>query len=60
MTSDLSVFSSKSSVSALPPIYTADGSLMSINHVGHVSTPTLALPHTFYIPKLTLNLISVG
>ena len=47
-------------MSTLSPIYTADESLLSVDHVGHISTPTIALPHTYYVPKLTLNLISVG
>ena len=60
MTSDLSAFSSKSVESSFPVIYTANGSYLTVDHVGHVSTSTLSLPHTYYVRKLTLNLVSVG
>ena len=60
MTFDLSIFSSKSSESSFPVIYTANGSPMTIDHVGHVSTFTLSLPHTYYIRKLAFNLVFIG
>ncbi|GFS46412.1 hypothetical protein Acr_00g0102120 [Actinidia rufa] len=60
MTSDLSVFSSKSYESSFPVVHTADGSSMTVDHVGHVSTSALSLPNTYYICNLALNLVSVG
>ena len=60
MTSIFSSFSSKSSDSSFPVIQTANGSAMTVDHVGHVSTSALSLPHTYYVPQLSLNLISVG
>uniref|UniRef100_A0A2N9HUR1 Integrase catalytic domain-containing protein n=1 Tax=Fagus sylvatica TaxID=28930 RepID=A0A2N9HUR1_FAGSY len=43
-----------------PLIQTANGSYISANHTGSVSTPKLSLSDTYLIPNLTLNLISVG
>ena len=60
MTSDIDAFSSKTSSSSIPSIYTADGSNMTVSHIGHISTPNVSLPETYHIPALTLNLISVG
>ncbi|GFY82953.1 hypothetical protein Acr_02g0011930 [Actinidia rufa] len=60
MTSDLSIFSSKSYESSFPIVHTADGSSMTVDHVGHVSTPALSLPNTYYVRKLALNLVSIG
>ena len=33
---------------------------MTIDHVGYISTYALSLPHTYYIYKLSYNLIYVG
>ena len=33
---------------------------MHVHHIGHVSTSTLSLPSTYFIPNLSLNLISIG
>ncbi|KAF7123624.1 hypothetical protein RHSIM_Rhsim12G0169100 [Rhododendron simsii] len=60
MTSDSTIFSSKSHATHTPAIQTADGSHMHASHVGHISTFTISLSDTYLIPKLTLNLISVG
>jgi len=60
MTTDIKSLPSATFVSSLPPIHTASGNTMNITHIGHVSTSNLTLPDTYYIPNLTLNLISVG
>ena len=60
MTFDLSIFSSKSYESSFPVIYTTNGSSITVDHVGHVSTSTLSLPHTYCVHKLTLNFVFVG
>ncbi|KAK3035833.1 hypothetical protein RJ639_034649 [Escallonia herrerae] len=60
MASDHFSFVSKQHMSHYPLIHTADGSRMPVNHVGHVSTSTLSLPDTYFIPSLKLNLISVS
>ncbi|KAG5542351.1 hypothetical protein RHGRI_022032 [Rhododendron griersonianum] len=60
MTSDSAIFSSKSHASHAPAIQTADGSHIHATHMGHISTSTISLSDTYLIPKLTLNLISVG
>uniref|UniRef100_A0A2N9HR29 Integrase catalytic domain-containing protein n=1 Tax=Fagus sylvatica TaxID=28930 RepID=A0A2N9HR29_FAGSY len=41
----------------LPTITTADG---SVSHVGSISTPNLSISDVFCVPKLHLNLLSVG
>ncbi|KAK2978854.1 hypothetical protein RJ640_010424 [Escallonia rubra] len=60
MISDPFSFISKQHLSHYPLIHTADGSHMHVDHVGHVSTSTVSLPDTYFIPSLKLNLISVG
>ncbi|KAF7132947.1 hypothetical protein RHSIM_Rhsim09G0089300 [Rhododendron simsii] len=60
MTSDSAIFSSKLHASNTPAIQTADGSHIHVGHIGHISTPTISLSDTYLIPKLTLNLISIG
>uniref|UniRef100_A0A2N9GBX0 Reverse transcriptase Ty1/copia-type domain-containing protein n=1 Tax=Fagus sylvatica TaxID=28930 RepID=A0A2N9GBX0_FAGSY len=44
----------------LPTITTADGSAMTVSHVGSISTPNLSVSDVFCVPKLHLNLLSVG
>ena len=44
----------------LPTITTADGSAMTVSHVGSISTPNLSIFNIFCVPKLHLNLLSVG
>jgi hypothetical protein len=46
--------------SVSPTITIADGSTMTISHVGSISTPNLSVSDVFYVPKLYLNLLSVG
>ena len=41
-------------------IYTADGTPMPISHKGTIYSPYLSLSDTFHIPKLSLNLLSIG
>ena len=44
----------------LPTITTADGSAMTISHVGSISTPNLFVSDVYCVPKLHLNLLSIG
>ena len=44
----------------LPTITTANGSAITVNHVGFISTPNLFVSNVFYVPKLHFNLLSVG
>uniref|UniRef100_A0A2N9HDD0 Integrase catalytic domain-containing protein n=1 Tax=Fagus sylvatica TaxID=28930 RepID=A0A2N9HDD0_FAGSY len=44
----------------LPTITTADGSAMTVSHVGSISTPNLSVSDAFCVPKLHLNLLSIG
>uniref|UniRef100_A0A2N9J4W0 Reverse transcriptase Ty1/copia-type domain-containing protein n=1 Tax=Fagus sylvatica TaxID=28930 RepID=A0A2N9J4W0_FAGSY len=44
----------------LPTITTTDGSAMTVSHVGSISTPNLSISDVFCVPKLHLNLLSVG
>ena len=60
MTSDESQFSDKAPLEHPITIYTADGTPMPISHKGTISSSSLSLNDTFHIPKLSLNLLSVG
>jgi hypothetical protein len=42
------------------PVMTADGTPMPLVGVGSIVTPHLSLPNVYLIPKLKLNLGSVG
>uniref|UniRef100_A0A2N9HG58 Integrase catalytic domain-containing protein n=1 Tax=Fagus sylvatica TaxID=28930 RepID=A0A2N9HG58_FAGSY len=44
----------------LPTITTADGSAITVSHVGSISTPTLSVSDVFCVSKLHLNLLSVS
>jgi hypothetical protein len=44
----------------LPTITTTDDSAMTVIHVGSISTPNLSISDVFCVPKLYLNLLSVG
>ena len=59
MSPDCSSFTFASPSSSIPVI-TADGTLMPLVGVGSVVTPHLSLPNVCLIPKLKLNLASVG
>ena len=59
MTSSPNVVPSHTSTS-LPTIYTTNGSLMHVSHLGNISTPALSISNIYQIPKLTHNLLSVG
>jgi hypothetical protein len=54
-----SSFISVSPLSSIP-IMTADNTLMPLAGVGSIVTPHLSLPNVYLIPKLKLNLASVG
>lgn len=41
-------------------VMTADGTQMSLKGTGSIQTPTLSLPDVYFIPKLHMNLVSVG
>lgn len=60
MTPNESQFSNKVSLKHPITIYTADGTPMPVSHKGIISSLCLSLSDTFHIPKLSLNLLSVG
>ena len=60
MTPDESQFSDKAPLEYPITIYTADGTPMPVSHKGTISSSCLSLNDTFHIPKLSLNLLSVG
>ena len=60
MTLDESQFSDKAPLAHPISIYNADGTPMLVSHKGTIFTPKLSLSDTFHIPKLSLNLLSVG
>uniref|UniRef100_A0A2N9FPD5 Retrovirus-related Pol polyprotein from transposon TNT 1-94-like beta-barrel domain-containing protein n=1 Tax=Fagus sylvatica TaxID=28930 RepID=A0A2N9FPD5_FAGSY len=53
-------FSQKMPLAHSPIIYTADSSHMSVSHIGTISSPDLTIPDIYLVPKLSLNLFSVG
>ena len=59
MSLDSSSFASVSPSSFIP-VMTTDGTPMPLACVGSVVTPHLFLLNVYHIPKLTLNLASVG
>ena len=60
MTSNESQFFDKATLEHPITIYTADGTPMPVSHKGTISSPCLSLSDTFHIPKLYLNLLSIG
>ena len=60
MTPDEFQFSDKAPLKHPITIYTVDGTPMLVSHKGTISSPSLSLNDTFHIPKLSLNLLSVG
>ena len=54
------VRSDKAPLEHLITIYTTDGTPMPVIHKGTISSPCLSLSDTFHIPKLSLNLLSIG
>ncbi|GKV29674.1 hypothetical protein SLEP1_g38579 [Rubroshorea leprosula] len=60
MSSITAYFSSVSPNNSFPNIYSADGSRMSVSHIGNVYTKSLTLPNALLVPKLSYNLLSVG
>jgi hypothetical protein len=59
MSPDSSSFISVSPLSSIP-VMTADGIHMPLAGIGSVVTPHLSLPNVYLIPKLKLNLASIG
>uniref|UniRef100_A0A2N9H9U3 GAG-pre-integrase domain-containing protein n=1 Tax=Fagus sylvatica TaxID=28930 RepID=A0A2N9H9U3_FAGSY len=60
MTPHASHFSQKTPLAHFPIIYTADSSHMSVSHISTIFSPNLTIPDTYLVPKLSLNLLSVG
>ena len=60
MTLDESQFSDKAPLAHPIFVDTTNGTPMPVNHKGTISSPSLSLSDTFYIPKFSLNLLSVG
>ena len=60
MTPNESQFSDKAPLEYPITIYIADGTPLPFSHKGTISSPCSSLSDTFHIPKLSLNLLSVG
>ena len=60
MTPDESQFFDKAPLEHPIIIYITDRTPMLVSHKGKISSPCLSLSDTFHIPKLSLNLLSVG
>lgn len=54
------IFISKSPILHTFSISTVDGTQLYVNHIEPIATTNLSLLATFHIPKLTINLISIG
>ena len=60
MTSDSHCLANLTLSSSPPMIYTADVSPLHVKEIGTVMTSTLSIPDTYLVPKLSLNLLSMG
>ncbi|XP_059638931.1 A-agglutinin anchorage subunit-like [Cornus florida] len=60
MTPDSTFLTSQTSPSCSPVIHTADGSTMTISHIGTISQSQLSVLHVYLVPNLSLNLLSIG
>ena len=60
ITPHASHFSQKIPLAPSPIIYTTDSLHMSVSHIGTNSSPNLIIPDTYLVPKLSLNLLSIG
>ena len=60
MTPDESQFFDKALLEHPITIYTANGTPMPVSHKGIIFSLYLSLNDTFHIPKLSLNLLSIG
>jgi hypothetical protein len=56
----LLIFLKKMPLAPSPIIYTANSSHMSVSHIGIISSSNLTIPDTSLVPKLFLNLLSIG
>ena len=56
----LLIFLKKMPLAPSPIIYTANSSHMSISHIGTISSPDLTILDTYLVPKLSLNILSIG
>ena len=60
MTFNSDIFYSKYLPSQPTSISTTDGSIMPVTHTGTVSSNNIYLSDVYFVPQLSLNLISVG
>ena len=60
ITSDSSIFSSKTRLVISPIAHTADNSIMHVQNIGIVNTPKLSVSNVFHIPTVSLNLLFVS
>jgi hypothetical protein len=60
MTPNPTLFSQKFALSPNPAIYSADGSRLPVSHIRSISSPNLSIDNTYFVPQLSLNLLSVG
>jgi len=60
MTSDATMFTSKTALVKPSVIHTADNSKLNVSHTGDISSAHLSVSDTFLVPQLTLNLLSVS
>ena len=60
MSSDSSIFTSKTPPVIAPIVHTADNSAMYVQNIGTINTPKISISNIFHIPKVSLNLLFVS
>ena len=60
MTSDSSIFYSKTCTIISPIVHTTDNSVMHVQNIGTINTSKLSLYDVFHVLKVSLNLLSIG
>ena len=60
MTSDSSIFSFTTRLVIAPIIHTIDNAIMHVQNIGTINTPKFYISNVFHVPKVLLNILSVG
>ena len=59
MTSDPSIFTSKTRHVIAPIVHIVDNSVIHVQNIRTINTPKLSISDIFHVPKVSLNLLSV-
>ena len=60
MTSDPTIFTSKMRPIIALIVHTADNSVIHVQNIRIINTPKLSIFDVFHVPKVSLNLLSIG